>query len=486
MLVKGSFFGYKCTKEVLEMNFDKMYMNGEWIKPNTEEFIEVENPATKKIIQRVPRGNQEDVNLAVKCAKEAFEFWQYTPLEERLSLVKALGDELKSRKEDLAKSIMEELGRSKDFALNTHVIPYLDNIEDYINLAREYTFEEEYPNAYIRKEPYGVVGAITPWNYPLGQVTKKIIPALITGNTLVLKPSQNTPLVTYIIAEAVDKVGFPKGVFNLLIGKGSEAGDMLSKHPDVDLVTFTGSTKAGTKVATQAIEDVKKVTLELGGKSPAIILKGADVEIALQKTLDSVYNNTGQTCSAYTRLLVPQEEKKKIEEKVVEKTKKYPFGDPESGYRVIGPVISKKQFDKVVSYIQKGIEEGATLLYGEVPEHSDKGYYINPVVFTDVKNHMTIAQEEIFGPVLCIIPYKDKEEAIKIANDVDYGLAAGVFGPEGEVKEVANKIKAGSIVTNRGQSNHNTPFGGYKHSGIGREGGRAGLEEFLQIKSIFK
>lgn len=468
------------------MNFDKMYINGEWIKSDGKEWIEVENPATKKIIEKVPRGNQEDVDFAVKSAKEAFENWSNTPLEERISMVKALGDELKARTKDLTRYVMEELGRSEDYALNSHIIPYIDNIDDYINLTKEYEFEKEESNYYIRKEPYGVVVAITPWNYPFGQVTKKIIPALLTGNTVILKPSQYTPLVTYIIAEAVDKVGFPKGVFNLLIGRGSEVGDMLSKHQDVDLVTFTGSTSAGIKIGTQAMKDVKKVTLELGGKSPAIILKGADIDIALKKTLDSVYNNTGQTCIAFTRLLVPQEDKETIEKKVVEKTKEYSFGDPQTAYRMIGPVISKRQFDNITSYIKKGIEEGATLLFGEIPESDKTGYYIGPVVFTDVKNHMTIAQEEIFGPVLCIITYKDKEEAIKIANDTIFGLSAGVFGLEKEVKEVANKIKAGIVVTNTGEFNHNAPFGGYKHSGIGREGGKEGLEEFLQIKTIFK
>lgn len=468
------------------MDYTKLYINGEWVESNSKEFIEVENPATREIIGKVPRANKADIDYAVKSAKEAFETWQYTDLSKRIALMEKLIEEMYKRVDDFADMIVKELGRGRDFALKTHTIPYIKDGENYIRIAKEYEFEKDMGDYVLRKEPIGVVAALTPWNYPLGQVTKKIIPAMLTGNTVILKPSQNTPLVTYILADAIDKVGFPKGVFNLVTGAGGEVGNLLVEHDDVDMVTFTGSTKSGREVAQRAMKSIKRVTLELGGKSPSIILKGADIELAVKRTLDTVYNNTGQTCSAYTRLLVPEEEKEKIEEVVINMTRKYPFGDPSLSPTNIGPVISERQFLKVKSYIEKGIEEGARLIYGEVPKNYDKGYYIKPVVFTDVDNDMVIAREEIFGPVLCIISYKDKEEAIRIANDTEYGLAAAVFGPDDEAREVANKIKAGNVNVNNGRFTRNAPFGGFKQSGLGREGGIFGMEEFLEIKAIFK
>ncbi|NLK44693.1 MAG: aldehyde dehydrogenase family protein [Tissierellia bacterium] len=468
------------------MDYTKLYINGEWVDSNSKEFIEVENPATREIIGRVPRANKADIDYAVKSAKEAFETWQYTDLSARISLMEALMEELYKRADDFADMIVKELGRGRDFALKTHTIPYIKDGENYIRIAKEYEFEKDMGDHIIRKEPIGVVAALTPWNYPLGQVTKKVIPAILTGNTIILKPSQNTPLVAYILADAIDKVGFPKGVFNLVTGAGGEVGNLLVEHKDVNMVTFTGSTKSGREVAQRAMKGIKRIALELGGKSPSVILRGADIELAVKRSLDSVYNNTGQTCSAYTRLLVPEDEKEKIEEVVIKMTKEYPFGDPALSPKNIGPVISERQFFKVKSYIEKGVEEGARLIYGEVPKDYDKGYYIKPVVFSDVDNNMVIAKEEIFGPVLCIIPYKDKEEAIKIANDTEYGLAATVFGPEAEAREVANKIKAGNVNVNNGRFTRNAPFGGFKESGLGREGGVFGMEEFLEIKAIFK
>lgn len=468
------------------MDFTKLYINGEWIGPNTKEFIQVEDPATEEIIGRVPRSNEADVNLAVKSAKEAFRDWQYTDLETRLALMEKLLEELYKREDEFASTIAQELGKGIDLALNIHTRPYLHGIKSFINLVRDYKFEEDRDSYILRREPIGVVAALTPWNYPLGQITSKIVPALLTGNTLVLKPSQNTPLVAYILADAIDQVGFPKGVFNLVTGAGSEVGNILTEHKDVDMVTFTGSTQSGSQVAAKSLGDIKRIVLELGGKSPALILKGADIDLAIERTLNTVYTNTGQTCSAYTRLLVPEDEKEDIERKVIEKTKEYPFGDPKESPRNIGPVISEKQFNKIKSYVEKGIEEGARLIYGQVPDKAGKGYYIDPVVFSDVDNSMTIAQEEIFGPVLSIIPYTSKEEAIKIANDSRYGLAAAVFGQEEEARQVAKEIKAGNVSINRGRGSYDSPFGGFKQSGLGRERGVFGLEEFLEIKAIFK
>jgi len=374
------------------MDYTKLYINGEWVQSNSKEFIEVENPANREIIGKVPRANKADVDYAVKSAKEAFETWQYTELSTRISLMQALIHESYKRADDIAYMIVKELARGVDFALDMHTIPYIQDGENYIRIAKEYEFEKDMGDYILRKEPIGVVAALTPWNYPLGQVTKKIIPAMLTGNTVILKPSQQTPLVTYILADAIDKVGFPKGVFNLVTGTGAEVGSLLIEHEDVDVVTFTGSTKTGKEVAQRAMKALKRITLELGGKSPSVILKGADIELAVKKTLDTVYNNTGQTCSALTRLLVPEDEKEKIEEVVVNMTKEYPFGDPTMSPTNIGPVISEKQFLKVKSYIEKGIEEGARLIYGEVPKDYDKGYYIKPVVFSDVDNNMVIAR----------------------------------------------------------------------------------------------
>ena len=466
------------------MNYDKLYINGEWVKPHSKEIIEVENPANKKIIGSVPAADKEDVNLAVSAAKEAFKTWQFSSLDQRIELINKLLDELKLTVDLMAETIVKELGCGISFAKSSHVIPYLDDIENHLKIIGDYKFEEIHDDYIIFKEPVGVIGALTPWNYPLGQIIKKLTPALLAGNTIVLKPSQKTPLIAFLLTKAIDRANFPKGVFNLVSGRGSEVGNLLAKHKDIDMVTFTGSTKGGIEVSKLAAEDVKRVSLELGGKSAAIILKDADYRLALKKTLDKVYLNTGQSCSAYSRLLVPRGEKEVIEKLIIEMTKEYKFGDPSDTDRVIGPVSSKKQFDKVSYYINKGIEEGAKLLLGEVPKES-KGYFIGPTVFTDVTNDMNIAQNEIFGPVLSIIPYDTVEEAIEIANDSVYGLSGGVFGPEEKAYEVASKIRTGTIVINNGSQLHKAPFGGFKHSGIGREGGKYGLEEFLEIKTMF-
>lgn len=466
------------------MIYDKLYINGEWVEPKSTEKIEVENPATKTIIGSVPAGNEEDVNLAVVAAKEAFKSWSVTAADERAALVQALLDDLTAKKDELADIIVEELGCSKAFAKNAQVLPYLADIQNYLNIVKDYIFEEKFDDYMVTKEPVGVVGALTPWNYPLGQIIKKLIPALLAGNTMVLKPSQKTPLVAYKLTESIDKVNFPKGVFNLVTGRGSEVGNLLATHKDINMVTFTGSTKGGKEVGKLAMDDVKRVALELGGKSPAVIISGADYEMAVPKVLDKIFLNTGQTCSAYSRLIVPREEKEKIEKIVLEKAKNYKVGDPKDPDTILGPVASKQQFDKISYFIEKGIEEGATLLLGEIPTESD-GYYISPTVFTDVNNSMEIAREEIFGPVLTIIPYDTLEEAVDIANDTDYGLSGAVFGPNEEAFKVANQIRTGNIVVNTGNFIHKAPFGGFKHSGIGREGGKYGFDEFVEIKATF-
>ncbi len=467
------------------MNYDKIYIDGAWIKPDSKKTIEVINPASEELIASVVRSNEKDTKLAIEAAKNAFETWQYTDVKERIAYVEKIRDLLIENMDDLAKTIVSELGCGLKFAKNGHLKGYIYEIDHFISLARDYEFIENYDGYKVYREPVGVVACITPWNYPFGQISKKIIPAILAGNTVVLKPSQQTPLIAYDLANIIDQSGLPKGVFNLVAGVGAEVGDVLASSEDVDMVSFTGSTKGGTEVGKLAIGDVKKVALELGGKSAAIVLEDANLDIAGKVTLDTVYNNTGQTCSALTRLLVPRSIKKEVEEKIIELTKEYKFGDPRDEATIIGPLVSQKQFDKVRYYIEKGLDEGARLLVGEIPVKTGKGFYVGPTVFTDVDNKMTIAQEEIFGPVLSIIAYDSIDEAIEIANDIDYGLSGAVFGPEDECAYVARRMKTGMVIVNDNKRTFRAPFGGYKHSGLGREGGNYGFDEFLEVKTVY-
>lgn len=468
------------------MDYSKIYINGQWVEPHTKEFIGVENPATKEIFAKIPNSDELDVNRAIDSADEAFKTWQYSSMEERIKFANQLVEELEKRVDQMAEIVVKELGCGFQFAKKTQIQSYIADVKNYIELMKDYEFEIEYDKFTVRKEPFGVIGALTPWNYPFGQITKKIIPAILTGNTVVLKPSKSTPLVAYHLTEAIDATDLPKGVYNMVPGSGSDVGNLIGKNKKVRMLSFTGSTDGGIQVGKLAMEDVKNIALELGGKSPSLILEGADLEVALKATLDKIYNNTGQSCSAYSRLLVPRKMKEEVEELIKEKTKEYKFGDPADPETIIGPLASQKQFDKVKGYIEKGLEEGAELLLGKVPKDDSKGYYVGPTVFTNVKNNMEIAQNEIFGPVLSIISYDDVDEAVEIANDVVFGLAAGIFGPEKQAREIANRIKAGSITVNEGAYTLAAPFGGFKHSGIGREGGIYGIEEYLQEKAIFK
>lgn len=466
------------------MNYRTIYIDGEWIKPNSKDIIEVENPANKTIIGSVPSSNDKDVDMAVKAAKKAFKTFQFSTLEERKRLLEKLALELDKRVDIMSSTISKELGCGISFAKNMHVLPYIKDIRDFINIAEDYPFEEVFDEYIVRREAVGVIAALTPWNYPLGQIIKKISPAILSGSTLIIKPSQKTPLVAFILAEAINDSNFPKGVINIISGKGAVVGNVLAKHKDVDMVTLTGSTKGGLEISRIAVEGFKRFSLELGGKSPSIILKGADKKLAIKKTLDKMYLNTGQSCSAYSRLFVHIDEKEEIEQMVIDMTKEYIFGDPSDKSIIIGPLANKRQFDKVKYYIKSGINEGARLLIGEIPEESN-GYYVNPCVFTDVKNNMEIAQNEIFGPVLCIISYNDIDEAIDMANDTIFGLSGGVFGPEEDALYVAKRLRTGTIVINNGNQLHRAPFGGFKASGIGREGGKYAIDEFTEIKTLF-
>lgn len=466
------------------MDTNKIYVNGEWTKSLSGEYLEIENPADQSIITKVPRCNKEDVEKAIKAAREAFPKWSILSLDERVKFTEKIVEGLKSSAEEMAEIVVKELGSGYNFAYNTHIMDFINEAENFIKIAKEYPYEVKREKAIVRREPVGVVGCLTPWNFPLEQIIKKVIPSLLVGNTVVLKPSQITPLTAYMLTKIIDEASLPKGVFNLVTGKGSEIGNVLAQSNEVDMISFTGSTSGGREIGKLAMNTIKNLVLELGGKSAAIILPNTDPELGIRSVLDTVYLNTGQTCNAYTRLLVPIEEKSQIEENIIEITKEYKFGNPKDKSIDVGPLATIKQFEKVKDYIEKGVKENAKLLIGEIPRE-DNGYYVGPTVFTDVNNSMTIAQEEIFGPVLCIIPYETLDEAITIANDSAYGLAGAVFGEEKQAYEVATKLRTGSIYINGGSWNMNVPFGGYKQSGMGREGGVEGLESLMEIKTIY-
>ncbi|WP_164845502.1 aldehyde dehydrogenase family protein [Anaerosphaera multitolerans] len=460
-----------------------LYINGKWIPSQGNDFIEVENPATREILAKVPAATENDVLLAIKGSKSSFPMWSKTDPLERLNYVRKIYDYLVKHKDEISKTLSLELGCPLSFGKNRHVEPYLANIENYFEIAENYSYAEDNKDFKIYREPVGVIACITPWNYPFGQIVKKVIPGLLTGNTILLKPSKRTPLTAYYFAEAAEYAKLPPGVFQLLPGRGGEVGNILARDSDVDMVTFTGSTSGGKEIGKLALDTVKKITLELGGKSAAVVLEGADLKMSLKKVLDTVYLNVGQTCSAKSRLVAPRSLKPEIEKHLIELTKSYKFGNPEDESTDVGPLQSKAQFEKVSRYIEIGKEEARLLYEGEIPK--GEGYYIGPVIFTDVAPKSKIAQEEIFGPVLSVIYYDTLEEAIEIGNDSIYGLSGMVFGPEKEALEVARQIRTGQIQINDGVFSQNAPFGGYKQSGLGREGSKYGFEEFLEIKAIF-
>ncbi|MDO5712844.1 MAG: aldehyde dehydrogenase family protein [Tissierellia bacterium] len=460
----------------------KLFLNGSWVDSTGKDVISVENPATKKIIAKVPAGKEEDVNIAVQGALEAFEPWRSLDINQRLSYVEKMYQYLESQQDEIGRTISEELGSPIRFATSRHVSMYLDHIKNYLSIAKDYNFVEDYDGYRVIKEPVGVVGCLTPWNYPFGQIVKKVIPALLAGNTVILKPSRRTPLTAYYFAKAAMEANLPKGVFQLIPGRGGEVGNILASHKDVNMISFTGSTSGGKEVASLAIQSIKRLALELGGKSAALFLEGANYEKDIKKVLDTVYLNTGQTCSAKTRMIAPRKDKEIIEEILIRESKKYRFGDPMEDVDV-GPLQSQKQWDKVDSYIKLGKEEANLLYQGDLYE--GPGYYITPVIFTDVDPNAKIAQEEIFGPVLSVIYYDSFEEGIHISNNSIYGLSGFVFGPEEEAYNAALRIRTGQIQVNRGRFTQNAPFGGFKQSGLGREGSIYGFEEFLEIKTLF-
>jgi len=466
---------------------DKLYIDGSWVPSAGTSTIDVVNATTEEVMGRVPEGTPADVEKAVTAAKTAFPSWASTSVDDRVKYVHQLSEALQARTEEIATIITGEVGTP--FMISQIAQAGLPAMMagSYVQIAQEFPWEEQIGNSTVVREPIGVVGCITPWNYPLHQVVAKIAPALTAGCTIVLKPSEVAPLTAFVLADIFDDIGLPKGVFNLVTGTGPVVGEALVTNPDVDMISFTGSTRAGKRVMELASQQVKKVALELGGKSPFIALEDAPADEAVKAGLSSCYLNGGQTCIAWTRMLVPESRKDEFVAAAKAEAESFQPGDPMEMTTKLGPMISEAQRERVRGYIQTGVEEGATLVTGgaEAPDGLDTGYFVRPTVFADVSNDMTIAQEEIFGPVLSIITYQDEDDAVRIANDTLYGLHAGVYGGDKEhAKEVGRRVEAGQVDINGQGFNPLAPFGGYKQSGIGREYGKYGLEEFLQVKSL--
>ena len=469
------------------VNRTQFYIDGAWVNPVTPKSRPVVNPATEQPMYDIAMGSAADVDKAVAAARRAFETFSQTSREERVALLARIIEVYKSRAKDLGAAISDEMGAPLAFAEKFQVGAGLGHIVATLDILKTYNFEEPIGSAMVVREPVGVVGMITPWNWPLNQIACKVAPALAAGCTMILKPSEFTPSSALIFAEILHEAGVPKGVFNLVNGLGQEVGAAMSSHPGIDMISFTGSTRAGIDVAQRAAPTVKRVSQELGGKSPNIILEDADLQKAVTGGVAHVFMNSGQSCNAPTRMLVPQSKMNDaiaIAKGVAESTK---AGDPRAADTKIGPVVSSIQWEKIQTLIKKGIEEGATLVSGGLgrPEGVEKGFYVRPTVFANVTNDMAIAREEIFGPVISIMGFKDEDEAVKIANDTPYGLAGYVSaGSIERARKVGRQIRAGNINLNGVPNERTAPFGGYKQSGNGREWGKFGLDEYLEVKAI--
>ncbi|UOR11203.1 aldehyde dehydrogenase family protein [Halobacillus amylolyticus] len=464
----------------------KHYINGEWVESTGSEIEEVINPATEEVMGKISLGTKEDLDKAVKAARAALPAFSRTKKEERVEMLERIAAEYEKRKEDLIEVMTDELGAPLSISEKVHYKMGYAHFSQAAESLKEFSFTEERGNHTLVKETVGISGLITPWNFPTNQTSTKIASAFAAGSPVILKPSELTPFAAIILTEIFEAAGVPKGVFNLVNGSGEVIGDGISSHPDIDFVSFTGSVGVGQKVMENAAKTIKNFALELGGKSPLVVLEDADLEQAARSAVTHIAMNTGQVCSAATRILVPSSIKESFEEAVQHVLPEFPVGDPRKE-NFVGPLVAKKQWDRVQSYIEKGIEEGATLIAGGKgkPEGIEKGYFARPTVFTDVKNNMIIAQEEIFGPVMSIITYETIDEAIEIANDTVYGLAGYVVGEDPELlRKVATSIRAGRITVNDKGKDFSAPFGGYKQSGIGREWGDFGIEEYLETKAI--
>ncbi len=462
----------------------KFYIDGQWVDPIEPASLDVDNPTTEVVSGRIALGTAADVDRAVKAARKAFGTWSQTTREERLDVLQAIMAEYQKRAGDLADAVNEEMGAPASLAAGPQVGLGLGHLATAMDALKNFEFEEQHGSTLVVKEPIGVCGLITPWNWPINQIACKVFPALATGCTMVLKPSEVAPYSAQIFTEVIDAAGVPAGVYNLVYGDGPGVGVALATHPDIDMVSFTGSTRAGIEVARNAAPTVKRVTQELGGKSPNIVLDDEDFAKSVVAGTSVMMVNSGQSCNAPSRMLVPNSRMDEAIAIAGEVAGAVTVGDP-ADEKAIGPVASRAQFDKIQGLLQKGVDEGATLVAGGPgrPEGLDTGYYIKPTVFANVRNDMTIAREEIFGPVLCILGYDDLDQAVEIGNDTEYGLAGYVSGADLDAaRAVARRIRAGSVAINHG-FDMNAPFGGYKKSGNGREWGLFGFDDYLEIKA---
>jgi aldehyde dehydrogenase (NAD+) len=467
--------------------YEKLYIDGTWVPSDGTGRLEVVNSTTEEVMAVIPEGTTADVDRAVAAARRAFPGWSQTSVEERAKYLTRIQEGLEARTEEIATVVAQEVGMPVKLSQIIQAGLPKANFGIAAQEVQEFAFEETIGNSLVIREPVGVVGCITPWNYPLHQIALKVAPALAAGCTVVLKPSEVAPVNAYILAEVIDEVGLPAGVFNLVTGVGPVVGEAIAAHPDVDMVSFTGSTRAGKRVAELASQTVKRVALELGGKSANVILDDADLQKAVTDGVGKCFLNSGQTCTALTRMLVPREKLAEVEAIATAAAETFTPGDPFQKTSRIGPLVSATQRERVRGYIAKGEQEGAKLLTGgaDAPDGLDTGYFVKPTVFSEVTPDMTIAKEEIFGPVLAIMPYDGEDDAVRIANDTIYGLAGGVWsGDSARALRVARRIRAGQIEINGGAFNVKAPFGGYKQSGVGREAGTYGLEEFLEVKAL--
>jgi aldehyde dehydrogenase (NAD+) len=467
--------------------YEKLYIDGTWVPSNGTGRLKVVNSTTEEVMATIPEGTPADVDAAVAAARRAFPGWSQTSVEERAKYLTRIQEGLEARTEEIATVVAQEVGMPVKLSQIIQAGLPKANFGIAAQEVQEFPFEETVGNSLVVREPVGVVGCITPWNYPLHQIALKVAPALAAGCTVVLKPSEVAPVNAFILAEVIEEVGLPAGVFNLVTGVGPVVGEAIAAHPDVDMVSFTGSTRAGKRVAELAAQTVKRVALELGGKSANVILDDADLQKAVTDGVGKCFLNSGQTCTALTRMLVPRDQLKEVEAIAAAAAETFRPGDPFEKTSRLGPLVSATQRERVRGYIAKGQEQGAKLVTGgaDAPDGLDHGYFVKPTIFSEVTPDMTIAQEEIFGPVLAIMPYEDEDDAVRIANGTIYGLAGGVWsGDSARALRVARRLRAGQIEVNGGAFNAKAPFGGYKQSGVGREAGRYGLEEFLEVKAL--
>jgi len=471
-------------------NKKNFYIDGNWVTPKSKEEIKVINPATEENCAVISLGNKDDVNHAVSAAKKAYSSWAFSSKDERIKLLEKLYENYKKRWADIANAITTEMGAPKDFATKLQAGTGAAHLKSFIRYLKNFEFEkplgDHAPNQRLIYEPKGVCALITPWNWPMNQVCLKVMPAIASGCTMVLKPSELAPLSSMILAELIDETKFPAGVFNLVNGDGAITGDALTSHPDINMISFTGSTRAGALISQNAAKDFKRVSLELGGKGANIIFKDADPD-AIERGALRCFRNSGQSCNAPTRMLVEKSMYNEAVDRLKKYTENFEVGDPKKEGEHIGPVISETQYNKIQTLIKKGLDEGAKLIAGGPgkPKGLEKGYFVKPTVFADVKNNMDIARTEIFGPVLSVMPFETEDEAIEIANDTPYGLTNYIQTQDKEkVKRVARKLRSGMVDVNGAGIAVDAPFGGFKHSGIGREAGEHGLEEFLEVKAV--